>query len=180
MIDFKYNDFQNTLDELRNETGFNGTFDTHKFINVFRAKHEQVYVALLNEYSNDKSSNSAFQTANAQIAKFLSEHSDKLQIVKDERISSSNDHGNCTKNQLWKVLAMLILLMATFLPSDVSAQIDMKEFSINFRDPYAVKANSEEYIKFKNDLWRKDKKRWNKAMIGSILRYPDELNMSAK
>ena len=42
-------DIQETLDELRGELELGGTFDSHQFIEKYRAKHEQAYVDLLNE-----------------------------------------------------------------------------------------------------------------------------------
>lgn len=77
-------DIQETLDELRGELGLGGTFDSHQFIEKYRATHEQAYVDLLNEKSKADANNNVFQSVNSQIAKFLSNNKKVLMITKEE------------------------------------------------------------------------------------------------
>lgn len=78
-----------------------GNFDSHEFIDLYRANFESEYISMLVE--NDKgSNNTAFQRTNSQIAQYLSVNSRDLNIEKLDKMSSVNDHGKITFNTKWK------------------------------------------------------------------------------
>ncbi len=126
-------DIQGTLDELRGELGLGGTFDSHQFIEKYRATHEQAYVDLLNEKSKADANNNVFQSVNSQIAKFLSNNKKVLMITKEERANTRNDHGNNTGNQVWRFLSMILIVIASLMPQHIFAQDNAKDMSIIFR-----------------------------------------------
>lgn len=125
-------DIQETLDELREELGLGGTFDSHQFIEKYRATHEQAYIDLLNEKSKADANNNVFQSVNSQIAKFLSNNKKVLMITKDERANTRNDHGNNTGNQVWRFLSMILIVIASLMPQHIFAQDNAKDMSIIF------------------------------------------------
>lgn len=84
-----------------------GSFDSHEFIDVYRANFEHDYISMLVE--NDKNNNTAFQSTNSQIAQYLSVNSEELNIEKSGTIESLNDHGNMTSNTEWKFLSVIKL-----------------------------------------------------------------------
>ena len=61
------------------------TFDSHDFIDLYRAHFEHEYISMLSE--NDSNTNKAFQLTNSKISKFLNHHSSDLNIKK---ISTTN------------------------------------------------------------------------------------------
>ena len=84
-----------------------GKFDSHEFIDLYRANFEHEYILMLNE-NDSKHDNTAFQQTNSQIARFLSVNSDELNIEKINISDSMNDHGNKTSNAKWKFLSIII------------------------------------------------------------------------
>ena len=84
-----------------------GKFDSHEFIDLYRANFEHEYILMLNE-NDSKHDNTAFQQPNSQIARFLSVNSDELNIEKINISDSMNDHGNKTSNAKWKFLSRII------------------------------------------------------------------------
>lgn len=101
-----------------------GNFDSHEFIDLFRAMYEHEYISMLVENDTPTSNNTAFQSTNSQIAKFLSENSAKLKIKKTNTSSSMNDHGNITSNAKWTFLSktMSVILLFIFGLSTVFSQ----------------------------------------------------------
>lgn len=104
------------------------TFDSHDFIDLYRAHFEHEYISMLSE--NDSNSNKAFQLTNSKIAKFLNHHSSDLNIKKISTTNSTNDHGNESSNAKWKLLpnilksiiVILVCLFTTFSSSNGFAQ----------------------------------------------------------
>lgn len=89
------------IDILAQRNQSTGSFDSHEFIDLYRAIFEHDYITMLVE--NDKNSNNtAFQRTNSQIAMFLSDNSKELNIEKVDVTFSINDHGNKTSNAKWK------------------------------------------------------------------------------
>lgn len=81
-----------------------GYFDSHEFIDLYRANYEHDYISMLVE--NDSGpNNTAFQYTNSQIAKYLSANSRELNIEKTDSLNSTNDHGNKTPNTNWRFLS---------------------------------------------------------------------------
>jgi hypothetical protein len=74
-------------------------FDSHKFIKELINSHEKVYVELLYGYVNNAG---IFQTLHAQIGRYLSDNSKRLNIEKLNRDSSENIKGYESENQTWK------------------------------------------------------------------------------
>lgn len=85
-----------------------GSFDSHEFIDLYRAKFEHDYISMLIE-NDKKNNNTAFQSTNSQIAQYLSVNSIELNIEKSGTIDSLNDHGNMTSNTEWKFLSVIKL-----------------------------------------------------------------------
>lgn len=81
------------IDILAQQRQSTSCFDSHDFIDLYRANFEHEYICML--IANDTNrNNTAFQRTNSQIARFLSENSDELNIEKIDISDSMNDHGN--------------------------------------------------------------------------------------
>ena len=112
------------------------TFDSHDFIDLYRAHFEHEYISMLSE--NDSNTNKAFQLTNSKISKFLNHHSSDLNIEKISTTNSTNDHGNESSNAKWKLLpnilksiiVIIVCLFTTFSSSNGFAQskFDMPTF----------------------------------------------------
>lgn len=102
----KKENFRSVIDLMRNKG--NLSFDSHDFIECYRAEYERDYITMLvkNEHSG-----SAFQKANAEIARNLEMNADYLGIEKLEKVRNENDHGNRTFNQLWRILPVLMFFI---------------------------------------------------------------------
>ena len=102
----KKENFRNVIDLMRNKG--NLSFDSHDFIECYRAEYERDYITMLvkNEHSG-----SAFQKANAEIARNLEKNAVYLGIEKLEKVRDENDHGNRTFNQLWRILPVLMFFI---------------------------------------------------------------------
>lgn len=102
----KKENFRSVIDLMRNKG--NLSFDSHDFIECYRAEYERDYITMLvkNEHSG-----SAFQKANAEIARNLERNADYLGIEKLEKVRDENDHGNRTFNQLWRILPVLMFFI---------------------------------------------------------------------
>lgn len=102
----KKENFRSVIDLMRNKG--NLSFDSHDFIECYRAEYERDYITMLvkNEHSG-----SAFQKANAEIARNLERNADYLGIEKLEKVRNENDHGNRTFNQLWRILPVLMFFI---------------------------------------------------------------------
>lgn len=83
-----------------------GNFDSHEFIDLYRANFEHEYISMLVENDKD-ANNTAFQKTNSQIAQYLSVNSIELNIEKLGITNSVNDHGNVTSNTKWKFSQLL-------------------------------------------------------------------------
>jgi hypothetical protein len=79
---------KNVVDKMGEE------FDSHNFITRYLNEYEKEYIQILAD-------SEVFRTANAQIGRFLSDHSVELGIEKVERVVSSNIKGNESENQNW-------------------------------------------------------------------------------
>lgn len=71
-------------------------FDSHEFIRVFMSEFQIEYVRFLNQYNVNP-----FLKVNAQIAKFLSENQEVLNITAQGKTSSPNIFGNNTESEKW-------------------------------------------------------------------------------
>lgn len=102
----KKENFRSVIDLMRNKG--NLSFDSHDFIECYRAEYERDYITMLvkNEHSG-----SAFQKANAEIARNLEKNAAYLGIEKLEKVRDENDHGNRTFNQLWRILPVLMFFI---------------------------------------------------------------------
>ena len=102
----KKENFRSVIDLMRSKG--NHSFDSHDFIECYRAEYERDYITMLvkNEHSG-----SAFQKANAEIARNLERNADYLGIEKLEKVRNENDHGNRTFNQLWRILPVLMFFI---------------------------------------------------------------------
>lgn len=95
-------------------------FDSHEFIDLYRANYEHDYISMLLE--NDSNlNNTAFQSANSQIAKYLSVNSSELNIEKIDTSDSMNDHGNKTSNAKWRLLSNTIKSLIVFFICGLSS-----------------------------------------------------------
>lgn len=96
-----------------------GVFDSHEFIDLYRAHYEHDYICML--VKNDSNiNNTSFQSTNSQIAKFLSANSEDLNIEKIDTLDSINDHGNKTSNARWRLLLNALKFVFVFLLYGVS------------------------------------------------------------
>lgn len=87
------NQIKEIIDELGNE------FDSHRFIKKFMERHEREYVEML--YKHINTPNGIFRAVDAEIARFLSVHSEELGIKKKGRCPSGNPKMNDSDNQEW-------------------------------------------------------------------------------
>lgn len=78
------------------------TFDSHEFINKYRKTYENEYLAML--LDNRSPRNTAVQTTNSIIARFLSQNAKELHIEKDSVVYSYNDHGEKSSNAKWRFI----------------------------------------------------------------------------
>lgn len=102
------------IDILAQQRQSTSCFDSHDFIDLYRANFEHEYICML--IANDTNrNNTAFQRTNSQIARFLSENSDELNIEKIDISDSMNDHGNKTSNAKWKFLSRVIPVILFFI-----------------------------------------------------------------
>ena len=85
------------------------TFDSHHFIDLYRAEYEHDYILMLVDNMSSSTPNESFKNTNAQIGKSLAQNSDYLGIEKMEKSESKNDHGKNTANQLWRIIPMLLM-----------------------------------------------------------------------
>lgn len=73
------NQAKKIIDILAQRNQSTGYFDSHDFIDLYRANFEHEYIQMLND-NDSKHDNTAFQITNSQIARFLSVNSDELKI----------------------------------------------------------------------------------------------------
>lgn len=108
-----------------------GIFDSHEFIDLYRAEFEHDYISMLVEHDKNEH-NTAFQSTNSQIARFLSNNSKELNIEKIDSIDSTNDHGNKSSNAKWRILRLVIVMIGVFFSFDnicyAQDQFDMPTF----------------------------------------------------
>ena len=102
------------IDILAQQRQSTGCFDSHDFIDLYRANFEHEYICMLSANDTNRN-NTAFQRTNSQIARFLSENSDELNIEKIDISDSMNDHGNKTSNAKWKFLSRVIPVILFFI-----------------------------------------------------------------
>jgi len=76
----------------------NPEFNSHDFLKKFAKKFESDYVKFLNNYKE----NSPFQTVHSQIALFLSENAEDLNICKTKKVPSETVFGEIDEIQGWK------------------------------------------------------------------------------
>ena len=111
------------IDILAQRNQSTGYFDSHDFIDLYRANFEHEYIQMLND-NDSKHDNTAFQITNSQIARFLSVNSDELKIKKINISDSMNDHGNKTSNAKWKFLSIIMpaILFLSFVFAPIFSQ----------------------------------------------------------
>ena len=72
-------------------------FNSHDFIEKFAKEFEPNYIDFLQQYRGS----GAFLTVHSQIAKFLSENSESLEILKTEKVRNKNIFGDDDEIQGW-------------------------------------------------------------------------------
>jgi hypothetical protein len=117
------NQAKKIIDILAQRNQSTGYFDSHDFIDLYRANFEHEYIQMLND-NDSKHDNTAFQITNSQIARFLSVNSDELKIKKINISDSMNDHGNKTSNAKWKFLSIIMpaILFLSFVFAPIFSQ----------------------------------------------------------
>lgn len=93
----------------RQSSDSQSTFDSHHFIDLYRAEYEHDYILMLVDNMRSSTPNESFKNTNALIGKSLAQNSDYLGIEKMEKSESKNDHGKNTANQLWRIIPMLLV-----------------------------------------------------------------------
>ena len=74
------------------------TFTSHEFLKKFAKEFESDYIAFLGSYSED----AAFRNVHSQIARFLSDNSKALSIIKTHKVPSENVFGKKDEIQGWE------------------------------------------------------------------------------
>lgn len=123
-------DVETTIREL-SKNGTVEIFDSHEFIDSYRANFEHDYITMLVGNMTPDQPNRAFQQTNSEIGRYLSDYSEELRIVKEENVPSRNDHGKMTCNQKWRILSLFfIVFLSSVFSFSLLAQskFDMPEY----------------------------------------------------